>query len=110
MYPASDVAISPLREAARVLEIELIEVVGESLSDFAEQLSQDDLWQRVNAILIMPDPLCQSPPIMSIVDEHATKYNLPVSGFHGAGYDHLNLFAYFPMLSQYGVEAAVLVE
>ncbi|UCF93256.1 MAG: ABC transporter substrate-binding protein [Desulfobacterales bacterium] len=111
-YQANQPALEALRPAASALAVTLVEVpvtrVEDIQADLQARAASGDIG--MDAILIMPDDLSQSPTGWPLISRFAQKHKLAVSG--GALYEAETgaTFSYIPDYVESGKLAAVLAD
>jgi len=106
-YPTYPIAIRGLRNAARELHINLIEVPVKSLQDINQYLlnrSDPDF----DAVIIMPDTTVQSPASLGVIFDFAKNKKLPILANTPSQADSGALFSYLSDSYNTGREAARL--
>ncbi len=111
-YPAIKSALDALRPAALSSGVTLVEVPVASVADI-----QADLQARaqsgdigMDAILIMPEVLSQSPDGWAAISQFATEHKVPIAGSAGFEADTGAVFSYIPDTVETGRLAAPLAD
>jgi putative ABC transport system substrate-binding protein len=111
-YPATKSALEVLRPATSAAGVTLVEVPVASVADI-----QADLETRaksgdigMDAILIMPELLSQSPDGWAVISKFAAEHNLPIAGSAGFEADQGAIFSYIPDNVETGKLAAPLAD
>lgn len=111
-YPATQSALDALRPAALSAGVTLVEVPVTSVADI-----QADLQARaqlsdigMDAILIMPEVLSQSPDGWAVISQFAMEHKVPIAGSAGFEADSGAVFSYIPDNVETGRLAAPLAD
>lgn len=111
-YPANQASLEALRPAASSLGIILVEdpltSVEEIQANLQARAASDDIG--MDAILIMPDDLSQSPAGWPLIAEFAAEHNVPIGGAAPFTADTGALFSYVPEFFEVGQLAAPLAD
>jgi putative ABC transport system substrate-binding protein len=111
-YPATKSALDALRPAALSAGVTLVEVPVASVADI-----QADLQARaqsgdigMDAILIMPEVISQSPEGWAVISEFAAEHKVPIAGSARFEADTGAVFSYIPDTVETGGLAAPLAD
>jgi len=111
-YPATKSALEALRPATSAAGVTLVEAPVTSVADI-----QADLQARaasgdigMDAILIMPEVLSQSPDGWAAISKFAAEHKVPIAGSAGFEADQGALFSYIPDNVETGRLAAPLAD
>ena len=111
-YPATKSALEVLRPVVLSKGVTLVEVPVTSVADI-----QADLQARaksgdigMDAILIMPELLSQSPDGWAVISKFAAEHKVPIAGSAGFEADQGALFSYIPDNVETGKLAAPLAD
>lgn len=110
-YTASVSALAELEIAAEVLAVELVvkQIIEIDSIKIALQNLEEDNDIGVDAILIMPEVVVQSPAGWQLVSTFATKHHLPIGGSADFTMKNGAIFSYIPDSFETGKLAAPLV-
>jgi putative ABC transport system substrate-binding protein len=111
-YPNTTVMLEALRKAVSTYDVELLEAPNETIEEVKADLQQLEASGKVNidAILLLPEGLSQSPDVSKAIIEFATKHNLPVGGGVPFTLDLGAVFSFLPDESEMGKLAALLAQ
>ncbi|NVO09159.1 MAG: ABC transporter substrate-binding protein [Bacteroidales bacterium] len=111
-YPIAPYALEQLRAAATSSGITLVEDTVRSVQKIQVVLSKRAVLSDigVDAILIMPEILTQSPDAWAIISNFATEHKLPIGGSAAFEADSGAIFSYIPDLIEVGEMSAILVD
>jgi putative ABC transport system substrate-binding protein len=111
-YPLTGPSLEMLRPAARSLGITLLETPAHNLEDVRKALQEktDSGDIDIDAILIMPEVLTQTPDGFGAILEFANKHNVPIAGAMDYTTDRGALFNQAPDVIEMGRQAATLVD
>jgi putative ABC transport system substrate-binding protein len=111
-YPTIPTALSQLRPAALSMGLTLVEDPVKNLEQLKASLQKKAASADIgiDAILIMPEVLTQSPDGWAIVSKFAAKHKLPIAGSAAFEADTGALFSYIPDLVEIGKLAAALAD
>ncbi len=111
-YPATKSALEVLRPATSAAGVTLVEVPVASVADI-----QADLEARaksgdigMDAILIMPEVISQSPDGWAVISKFAAEHKVPIAGSAGFEADQGAIFSYIPDNVETGKLAASLAD
>jgi len=111
-YPANHSALEVLRPAAEASGVTLVEVPLTSATDLEADLqartAAGDIG--IDAILIMPDDITQSPPGWPMLSEFAAEHKIPIGGSAGFEADTGAVFSYINENMETGRLAAPLAD
>ena len=111
-YPVNQASLEALRPAASSLGITLVEDpltgVEEIQANLQARAASDDIG--MDAILIMPDDLFQSPVGWPLITAFAAEHNVPIGGAAPFTADTGALFSYVPDFFEVGQLAAPLAD
>jgi putative ABC transport system substrate-binding protein len=107
-YPANKIPLSVLRPTLFSLGVKLVEVPVTSVEDIRADLQARDGAHDIgmDATMIMPDDISQSPAGWAVIRKFAMKYKVPVSGAAGVTVHNGAVFNYAPDLAEAGRLAA----
>jgi putative ABC transport system substrate-binding protein len=107
-YPNAIAITEELRKAASSYDIEILEAPNQTLEEVEADLQMLEASGKVNidAILLLPEGLSQSPDVSKTIIEFANKRNLPVGGGIPFTLDLGALFAFLPNEWEMGKLAA----
>jgi len=106
-YPTIPVAKKGLATAAKLLDIQLVDIPVSSSDDVVEFLSRSDK-QNFGAILVMPDIVVQQPVSLDAIYNYARLHKLPVVANAPTQLESGALFSYHSDSYQTGLESARL--
>ena len=111
-YPANKIPIMTLRPLVPSLGLTLVEVPVVSVEDIRADLQKRAGAQDIglDAIMIMPDDISQSPPGWRLIKEFADRFKVPVSGASGVTVHNGAIFNYGPDIEEAGRLAAPLAD
>ncbi|UCF91023.1 MAG: ABC transporter substrate-binding protein [Desulfobacterales bacterium] len=111
-YPTNGAAIKVLRQAASASRVTLVEKLVTNTDEI-----QADLQARaasgdpgIDAILIMPDTVSQSPAGWTAIAAFAAEHKLPIVGTGGGVYDAHTVISYTPDKFEIGRQAALIAD
>jgi putative ABC transport system substrate-binding protein len=111
-YPANHSALEVLRPVAEAAGVTLVEVPLTSAADLEADLqaraAADDIG--IDAILIMPDDITQSPPGWPMLSEFAAEHKIPIGGSASFEADTGAVFSYINENVETGRLAAPLAD
>ena len=111
-YPGNKIPLETLRLLAPSLGITLVEVPVTSAegiqADLGARTGAEDIG--LDAIMIMPDDISQSPAGWRLISEFAARYKVPVSGASGVTVHNGAVFNYAPEIAEAGRLAAPLAD
>jgi len=110
-YPNTTVILESLREAALSYEMELMESPNETIEQVKADLQALETSGKVNidAILLLPEGLSQSPDVSEAIIKFANRHNLPVGGGVPFTLDLGAIFSFLPDDAEMGKLAALSV-
>ncbi len=81
-YPNTTAILALLREAASSYNIELLEAPNETVQEVEADLKDLEASGRVDidAILLLPEGLSQSPEVSGVIIDFSKRHNIPVGG------------------------------
>jgi putative ABC transport system substrate-binding protein len=108
-YPNTVAVLEVLRKAASSYNVELLEAPNETIEEVEADLQTLEASGKVNidAILLLPEGLSQSPEVSKAIIEFATKHHLPVGGGVPFTLDLGAVFSFLPDDSETGKLAAL---
>ena len=109
-YPASQVSAEALRPVASSMGITLIEEPVASVEELQANLQTHAAAEDIDAILVMPDDLTQSPGGWPMIAQFAAEHNIPIGGAAAFTADTGALFSYVADFVEVGEEAAPLAD
>jgi putative ABC transport system substrate-binding protein len=111
-YPANKIPIKTLRPLVSSLGLTLVEVPIDSVEDIRVDLQKRAGAQDIglDAIIIMPDDISQSPAGSRLIREFANRFKVPVSGASGVTVHNGAIFNYGPDTREAGRMAAPLAD
>jgi putative ABC transport system substrate-binding protein len=97
-YPNAVAITEALRRAASSYDIEILEAPNQTTEEVKEDLQKLEASGKVNidAILLLPEGLSQSPDVSEAIIEFANKHDLPVGGGVPFTLDLGAIFAFLP--------------
>ena len=111
-YPLTRGVFEALRPVAASLDVTLVEVPVTSVegiqADLQARAELDDIG--MDAILIMPELLSQSPTTWPLISKFAAEHKVPIGGALGFTADHGAVFSYAPDTLELGRLAAPLAD
>ena len=107
-YPTIPATLEVLRPSAVSLGLKLIDIHITSVEDIRAGLQKRALLGNIDmdAILIMPELLSQSPAGWAVINEFAKKHKMPIGGSTAFSADHGAVFSYVPDPIELGKLAA----
>lgn len=111
-YPYAQYALKMLRTAAVSSGVTLVEDTVNNAQEIKVALHNRSLLKDigVDAILIMPETLTQSPDTWAMISNFAAKHKLPIGGSAAFEADSGAIFSYIPDLIEVGEMSAILVD
>jgi len=111
-YPYSQYALKMLHEIAAKSGITLVEDTANNAQEIKVILHKRSLLSDigVDAILIMPEILTQSPDSWAIISNFAAENRIPIGGSAAFEADSGAIFSYIPDLMEVGEISATLVD
>jgi putative ABC transport system substrate-binding protein len=111
-YPTAPSALKDLRPAASSLGLTLVEDPVKNIEELKAALQKRTELENIgiDAILIMPEILTQSPDGFSAVLTFANKHNLPIGGSLVYTAELGALFSYIPDNLEMGMQAATMAD
>ncbi len=108
-YPNTVAILEALREAVSSYDVQLLEAPNETIEEVEADLQNLVASGKVNvdAILLLPEGLSQSPDVSKAIIEFAKKHNLPVGGGVPFTLDLGAVFSFLPDDSEMGKLAAL---
>ncbi len=111
-YPANKIPVKALRSLVPSLGVTLVEApvnnVAGIQADLQDRTRAADIG--LDAIMIMPDDISQSPPSWHRNSKFATRYKIPVSGASSVTVKHGAVFNYAPEITESGRLVAPLAD
>ncbi len=103
-YPTSQSAALKLRIATKSTGVTLMETQIKNVTDLQTVLAERDNMHDigVDAMLVMPEVIVQSPEGWKLVTEFAKKHKLPIGGNAGFEADQGAVFSYTPNIVESG--------
>jgi len=107
-YPNTVAILEALRKAVSSYDVELLEAPNETIEDVMADLQTLEASGKVNidAILLLPEGLSQSPDVSKAIIEFANKYKIPVGGGVPFTLDMGAVFSFLPDDAEMGKLAA----
>lgn len=107
-YPNTVVMLDALRKAVSSYNMELMEAPNQKIEEVEADLKQMEESGKVNidAILLLPEGLSQSPEVSKVIIEFANKHNIPVGGGVPFTLDWGAIFCFLPDEAESGRLAA----
>ncbi len=111
-YPANRASLEALRPVVSALGITLVEAPITSIEGLQAKLQARSALEDIgiDAILIMPDDLSQSPAGFGAIVKFANKHKLPIGGGAGCTADLGAMFSFVPNFFEVGTIAATLAD
>jgi putative ABC transport system substrate-binding protein len=108
-YPTTVAMLEALRKAVSSYNIELLEAPNQTIEEVEADLQTLGASGKVNidAILLLPEGLSQSPDVSKLIIEFATKHNIPVGGGVPFTLDWGAIFCFLPDEVETGKLAAL---
>ena len=108
-YPNTTAILEELRKAVSSYGVELLEAPNETIEEVKADLKalEESGKVDIDAILLLPEGLSQSPDVSKVIIEFANKHNLPVGGGVPFTLDLGAIFAFLPDDSEMGRLAAL---
>ncbi len=108
-YPNTVVMLDVLRKAVSSYNMELLEAPNLTIDEVKADLQQLEESGKVNidAILLLPEGLSQSPEVSKVIIEFANKHNIPVGGGVPFTLDWGAIFCFLPDETEAGKLAAL---
>jgi len=108
-YPNTVVMLDVLRKAVSSYDLELLEAPNQTIEEVEADLQQLEELGKVNidAILLIPEGLSQSPEVSKVIIEFANKHNIPVGGGIPFTLDWGAIFCFLPDEAETGKLAAL---
>jgi len=108
-YPNTVVMLDVLRKAVSSYNMELLEAPNQIIGEVEADLKQLEESGKVDidAILLIPEGLSQSPEVSKIIIEFANKHNIPVGGGVQFTLDWGAIFCFLPDETEAGRLAAI---
>jgi len=108
-YPNTVVMLDALRKAVSSYNMELMEAPNQKIEEVEADLKQMEESGKVNidAILLLPEGLSQSPDVSKVIIEFANKHNIPVGGGVPFTLDWGATFCFLPDEAESGRLAAI---
>lgn len=111
-YPNTAPALEALRPAAEAAGVTVVEVPVTTVADIQADLQARDKLADIglDAILIMPELLSQSPDAWSAISQFAAKHKVPIAGAAAFTADQGAIFSYTPGTVEQGHSAALMAD
>jgi putative ABC transport system substrate-binding protein len=111
-YPNTKVMVEELRKASLSYNMEFLGAPNETIDGVKTDLMNLEASGKVDidAILLLPEGLSQSPDVTDAIMEFAEKHQLPVGGGVPSTLEKGIIFAYLPDYSEMGKAAAPLAQ
>jgi len=108
-YPNTVVMLDVLRKAVLSYNVELLEAPNQTIEEVEADLKQLEESGKVDidAILLIPEGLSQSPDVSRLIIEFAIKHNIPVGGGIPFTLDWGAIFCFLPDETEAGKLAAI---
>jgi putative ABC transport system substrate-binding protein len=108
-YPNTVVMLDALRKAVSSYNVELLEAPNQTIEEVEADLQQLEASGKVNidAILLLPEGLSQSPDVSKAIIEFANKHNIPVGGGVPFTLDWGAIFCFLPDEAETGKMASL---
>jgi putative ABC transport system substrate-binding protein len=108
-YPNTVVMLDVLRKAVSSYNLELLEAPNQTIEEVEADLQQMEESGKVDidAILLLPEGLSQSPEVSKLIIDFANKHDIPVGGGVPFTLDWGAIFCFLPDEAQTGKMAAL---
>ena len=108
-YPNTVEMMKALRRAVKSYGVEFIEAPNNNIDDVKADLNNFEASGKVDidAILLLPEGLSQSPDVSEVIIKFATKHNIPVGGGVPFTLDRGAIFSFLPDAQEMGKLASL---